>query len=364
MTDSSHPTHGGGDSDLNGDGVSRGASGRSSVGPDKLGRRLRDLRLSITDRCNFRCVYCMPREIFGPDFQFLSRDEILSFEELHRVAALFVGLGVRKIRITGGEPLIRREMEQLVGMLASIPELEDLAMTTNASLLAQKAQVLKEAGLHRVTVSLDALDPERFQAMSDTSFPVERVLEGIRVAQEVGLDPVRVNMVVKRGANEDQILPMAEYFRGSGVTLRFIEFMDVGTANDWRLDDVVPAREVLELLESRWVMEPLDPRYPGEVATRYRYGDGGGEVGVISSVSRPFCSTCTRARVTARGELFTCLFGSRGHDLRDLLRSGASDSEIQAVVRGIWEGRTDRYSQLRSQATRDLPRVEMFRIGG
>ncbi len=331
---------------------------------DRLERRLRDLRVSVTDRCNFRCVYCMPRDIFGPDFEFLSRQEILSFEEIHRLARIFVGLGVQKIRLTGGEPLVRKDVETLVALLAGIPGVEDLAMTTNASLLPQKAQALKDAGLHRVTVSLDALDEEVFHAMTDTSIPVSRVLEGIQVAQEVGLRPVRINMVVKRGANDGQILKMAEHFRGSGQTLRFIEFMDVGTTNDWRLDDVVPAREIHQMIDARWPLEPVDSEYPGEVATRYRYRDGAGEIGIISSVTQPFCSTCTRARLTAQGELFTCLFGSRGHDLKSLVREGATDEEIRDRIVGIWTGRTDRYSELRSEATRDLPRVEMFRIGG
>ena len=331
---------------------------------DRLERRLRDLRVSVTDRCNFRCVYCMPRDIFGPDFEFLARDQILSFEEIHRLARIFVELGVQKIRLTGGEPLVRKDVETLVSLLAGIPGLQDLAMTTNASILPQKAHALKEAGLHRVTVSLDALDEEVFHAMTDTKIPVSRVLEGIRVAQEVGLRPVRINMVVKRGANDGQILKMAEHFRGSGQTLRFIEFMDVGTTNDWRLDDVVPAREIHQMIDARWPLEPIEPDYPGEVANRYRYRDGAGEIGIISSVTQPFCSTCTRARLTARGELFTCLFGSRGHDLKSLVREGATDAEIQERIVEIWTRRTDRYSELRSEATRDLPRVEMFRIGG
>ena len=331
---------------------------------DRLDRRLRDLRVSVTDRCNFRCVYCMPRDIFGPDFEFLSRQEILSFEEIHRLCRIFVGLGVQKIRLTGGEPLVRKDVETLVELLAGIPGVEDLAMTTNASLLPQKAAALKAAGLHRVTVSLDALDEEVFHAMTDTQIPVSRVLDGIQVAQEVGLRPVRINMVVKRGVNDGQILKMAEHFRGSGQTLRFIEYMDVGTTNDWRLDEVVPAREVHQMIDARWPLEPVEPNYPGEVANRYRYRDGGGEIGIISSVTQPFCSTCTRARLTAQGELFTCLFGSRGHDLKSLVREGATDEEIRDRIMGIWTRRTDRYSELRSEATRDLPRVEMFRIGG
>jgi cyclic pyranopterin phosphate synthase len=331
---------------------------------DVMGRGLRDLRISITDRCNFRCVYCMPREVFGPGYAFLSRDEVLSFEEIHRLSRVFVAAGVRKIRITGGEPLLRRQVEKLVAMLASLDGLDDLTMTTNASLLAGKAQALKEAGLHRVTVSLDALDDDVFRAMSDVEVPVDTVLEAIDVAQRVGLAPVKVNMVVKRGTNEDQILKMAEHFRGTGHILRFIEFMDVGNSNGWRMEDVVPAREIRDAIHARWPIEPLEPNYEGEVANRYRYVDGAGEIGIIASVSQPFCSTCNRARLTADGELFTCLFARRGHDLRSLIRGGASDEELATRLAEIWSGRTDRYSELRSLATIDLPRVEMSRIGG
>ena len=331
---------------------------------DRLDRPLRDLRVSVTDRCNFRCVYCMPREVFGADFQFLDRAELLTFEEIHRLVRVFRSLGVEKVRITGGEPLVRREVEKLVEMLASVSGLRDLTMTTNGSLLPRKAQLLGEAGLRRVTVSLDALDDEVFRAMTDVPVPVATVLEGIEAAAREGLTPVKVNMVVKRGANEDQIEKMAERFRGTGHILRFIEFMDVGTTNDWRMAHVVPAREILERLDARWPLEPLNPNYPGEVANRYRYRDGGGEVGVIASVTQPFCQGCTRARLTADGEFFTCLFGARGHDLRSPLRDGADDEELAARIRKIWTGRTDRYSEIRSEATRDLPRVEMSRIGG
>jgi GTP 3',8-cyclase len=331
---------------------------------DRLDRPLRDLRVSVTDRCNFRCVYCMPREVFGADFQFLDRDELLTFEEIHRLVRVFRSLGVEKVRITGGEPLVRREVEKLVEMLASVSGLRDLTMTTNGSLLPRKAQLLGEAGLRRVTVSLDALDDEVFRAMTDVPVPVATVLEGIEAAAREGLTPVKVNMVVKRGANEDQIEKMAERFRGTGHILRFIEFMDVGTTNDWRMDHVVPAREILERLDARWPLDSLDPNYPGEVANRYRYRDGGGEVGVIASVTQPFCGGCTRARLTADGEFFNCLFGARGHDLRTPLRDGADDEELAARIRRIWTGRTDRYSEIRSEATRDLPRVEMSRIGG
>jgi GTP 3',8-cyclase len=331
---------------------------------DTLARPLRDLRISVTDRCNFRCVYCMPREVFGPDFQFLSRREVLSFEEIERLSRIFVTLGVRKIRITGGEPLLRRRVETLVGMLAKISGLDDLTMTTNASLLPSKADALRTAGLHRVTVSLDALDDATFRAMSDVQVPVQRVLDGIEAAQAAGLTPVKVNMVVKRGTNEREILPMAEHFRGSGHILRFIEFMDVGNSNRWRLEDVVPAREIRDRIHARWPIEPVEPNYTGEVATRYRYVDGAGEIGIISSVSQPFCSDCNRARLTADGELFTCLFGRRGHDLRGPIRAGASDAELASLIRGAWEVRADRYSEIRSRATVELPRVEMSRIGG
>ncbi len=331
---------------------------------DRLGRPLGDLRISVTDRCNFRCVYCMPREVFGPDFEFLSRSELLSFEEIRRLARIFIGLGVDKIRLTGGEPLLRKEIGQLVEMLSSLDGLDDLTMTTNASLLARKARALRAAGLQRITVSLDALDDNVFRSMSDVKVPVATVLAGIRGAAEAGLRPVKVNMVVKRGANEDQILPLAEYFRGSGHILRFIEFMDVGNSNGWRMADVVTAREIRDRIDERWSLEPLDPNYTGEVASRYRYRDGAGEIGIIASVTRPFCSTCTRARLTANGEFFTCLFSGRGHDLRGALREGASDAELADRIRAVWQGRVDRYSELRSEATVPLPKVEMSRIGG
>jgi GTP 3',8-cyclase len=331
---------------------------------DRMGRPLRDLRVSVTDRCNFRCVYCMPREIFGSDFRFLPRAELLTFEEIHRLAGIFAGLGVEKVRITGGEPLLRKEVEKLVGMLSKVEGLQDLTMTTNASLLPRKAAALAAAGLHRITVSLDALDEGVFRAMADVSVPVATVLEGIEAAAREGLTPVKVNMVVKRGANEEEVVNMAEHFRGTGHILRFIEYMDVGTTNGWRMDHVVPAREILERVEGRWALEPLDPNYPGEVAERYRYRDGRGEIGIIASVTQPFCGTCTRARLTADGEFFTCLFAARGHDLRTPLRQGATDQEIAGLIRDIWTGRTDRYSEIRSEATRELPKVEMSRIGG
>ena len=330
---------------------------------DTLDRPIRDLRISITDRCNFRCTYCMPKTVFGRDYEFMPREELLSFEEIARVAALFARLGVEKIRLTGGEPLLRRDVETLVGLLAAIPGLE-LTLTTNGSLLARKAPALAAAGLRRVTVSLDSLDDAVFRAMNDVDFPVERVLEGIEAAASAGLAPVKVNMVVKRGVNDESILPMARYFHGTGHILRFIEFMDVGATNGWRLDDVVPAVEIVERIDAALPIEPAEANYQGEVARRWRYRDGGGEIGVIASVSQPFCSDCTRARISADGKLYTCLFAARGHDLRALIRSGASDDELLAALERVWTARSDRYSELRSQATTDLPRIEMSYIGG
>ncbi len=328
---------------------------------DTFDRPLRDLRISVTDRCNFRCTYCMPKEVFGRDHRFLERRELLSFEEIARVAKTFVSIGTQKIRITGGEPLVRRDLERLIEQLAELGV--ELTLTTNASLLAGKAQRLADAGLNRITVSLDALDDATFRALNDVDFPVERVLEGIDAALAAGL-PVKVNAVIKRGVNEDQIVPMARFFRESGPTLRFIEFMDVGHTNGWRLDDVVPAREIVARLDDAFGVEPAEPAYRGEVAQRWRYRDGRGEVGVIASVSQPFCSDCTRARLSAEGKIFTCLFAVRGTDLRALVRSGASDAELAEAIRGIWGVRTDRYSDLRSSATVGLEKVEMSYIGG
>ena len=329
---------------------------------DTLRRPLRDLRVSITDRCNFRCVYCMPKEVYGRDYEFMPRAELLTFEEIARLARIFAGLGVEKIRLTGGEPLIRRDVERLVEMLAAIPGL-DLTLTTNGAVLAQKAQSLKDAGLKRITVSLDSLDDDVFRAMNDVDFPVGRVLGGIEAAAAAGL-PVKVNVVVKRSVNDESVLPMARHFRGSGHVVRFIEYMDVGHTNGWRLDDVVPAAEILSSIRSELPLEPLPPRYPGEVAERYRYLDGSGEIGVIASVTRPFCGACTRARLSADGSLYTCLFATTGHDLRELVRGPGGDEEIAAAVSAIWRVREDRYSELRSAATRDLPKVEMSYIGG
>jgi len=329
---------------------------------DTLHRPLRDLRVSITDRCNFRCVYCMPKEVYGRDYAFLPRRDLLTFEEIARLARLFAGLGVEKIRLTGGEPLIRRDVERLVAMLAEIPGL-DLTLTTNGAVLAQKAQALKDAGLGRITVSLDSLDEEIFRAMNDVDFPVKSVLDGIDAASAVEL-PVKVNVVVKRGINEDSILPMARHFRELGHIVRFIEYMDVGHTNGWRLDDVVPAADIVAAVDAELPLEPLPSRYPGEVAERYRYRDGSGEIGVIASVTRPFCGACTRARLSADGSLYTCLFATTGHDLRALVRGDEGDGEIAAALGGIWRERADRYSELRSSATPDLPKVEMSYIGG
>jgi len=330
---------------------------------DKFGRPLRDLRISVTDRCNFRCSYCMPKDVFGRNYAFLPKSELLTFEEIARLARVFVGLGVRKIRLTGGEPLLRRDIEVLVAMLAEIPGLE-IAMTTNGSALVTKAQALKDAGLKRITISLDALDDAIFKAMNEVDFPVARVLEGIAVAREAGLTPIKINMVVRRGVNEGEILPMARFFHGSGHILRFIEYMDVGASNGWRMDDVVPAKEIIETINAEMPIEPLDPNYRGEVAQRWRFKDGGGEIGVIASVTQPFCGDCTRLRLSAKGELYTCLFGISGYDLRAPLRSGSDDDALAEAIRNLWQGRQDRYSELRTSATANLPKVEMSYIGG
>ena len=329
---------------------------------DTFGRPLRDLRISVTDRCNFRCVYCMPSEVFGRDYRFLPRRELLTFEEIERVARAFVGLGVRKLRLTGGEPLLRRDVEQLVARLAGLGEL-DVTLTTNAALLAQKAEALADAGLSRVTVSLDSLDDEVFRAMNDVDFSVTRVLKGIDAAAAVGL-PIKVNVVVKRGVNERSVVEIARHFRGTGHTVRFIEYMDVGATNGWRLDDVVPASEIVATIGGEFPLLPVEPAYRGEVARRYRYTDGTGEIGVIASVTQPFCGDCTRARLSADGKLYTCLFAVRGHDLRAIVRSGASDADIDEAVRSVWERRADRYSEIRTAETSRLRKVEMSYIGG
>jgi cyclic pyranopterin phosphate synthase len=340
------------------------------VGPvnqpvDTFNRPVRDLRISVTDRCNFRCTYCMPKEIFGTDYTFLTRDEKLSYEEITRVASIFVGLGVNKLRLTGGEPLLRREVDKLVGMLAEIPGVDDLTLTTNASLLARKAEVLRDAGLDRVTVSLDALDDETFKKMNDADFPVEQVLEGIGVAADVGLGPIKINAVIQRGVNEHAVVDLARHFRETGHIVRFIEYMDVGTTNGWRLDDVVPAAEMIEALHAVFPVEPIAPNYPGEVARRYRYIDGAGEVGLIASVTQPFCGSCTRVRLSPDGSIFTCLFAGTGTDLKEPIRSGATDAELSSLIDTVWRKRSDRYSEIRSSQTVSIgQRVEMSYIGG
>src|SRR5579864_1438073 len=329
---------------------------------DRLGRPLETLRVSITDRCNFRCVYCMPKEVFGRDYAFLDRQELLSFEEIARVVGVFASLGVRTVRITGGEPLVRRDVERLISQLHDVPGLE-IALTTNGALLPQKARALADAGLDRVTVSLDSVDDATFRALNDVDFPVARVLDGIDAAAAAGLR-VKVNAVVKRGANDDGLVALAGHFRGTGHVLRFIEYMDVGHSNGWRLDDVVPAAEIVERIGAVWPLDPVDPESPDSTSLRWRYRDGKGEIGVIASVTKPFCGGCSRARLSAEGRLFTCLFALRGHDLRAPLRSGATDEELAERLRGVWTRRTDRYSELRTAGTADLPKVEMSYIGG
>jgi len=329
---------------------------------DSLGRSMHDLRISVTDRCNFRCVYCMPREVFDAHYDFLPHSAILSFEEIARLARIFVGLGVEKIRLTGGEPLVRRDLFRLVAMLK---ELEvELTLTTNGSLLARNAHALARAGLDRVTVSLDSLDEATFRAMNDVDFPVAKVLESIDAAAAAGLSPVKINMVVKRGVNDRDILPMAERWRSSGHIVRFIEYMDVGSSNGWRMDDVVPSAEVVRRVAERWPLEPVDANYAGEVAERWRYADGAGEIGVISSVTQAFCRSCTRMRLSTEGALFTCLFAQSGHDLKSLVRGGASDEEIRDQIAAVWQRRADRYSEIRTEATSKTPKVEMSYIGG
>ncbi len=332
---------------------------------DTQGRILRDLRISVTDRCNFRCIYCMPREVFDHNHQFLPKPKVLTLEEIARLAGIFHSLGVRKFRLTGGEPLLRRNIDYLIRELASLPD-ADVALTTNGSLPPERIVGLKQAGLSRMTVSLDSLDDAVFKAINDVGQPVSRVLDWIAAAEKAGYRPLKINMVVKKGLNEDSILPMARYFRERGHILRFIEFMDVGTTNGWRLDDVVPASRILELINAELPIEPIAPNYPGEVARRYRYKDGVGEIGIIASVTQPFCGGCVRARLSADGSLYTCLFSTTGHDLRDLLRSGASDEELAHAITGIWQRRADRYSELRTSHT-NLPsrgKVEMSYIGG
>ena len=335
-----------------------------STTTDRLQRPLRDLRISVTDRCNFRCTYCMPKELFGSDHAFLPRESLLDFDEIERLVRVFVRHGVEKVRLTGGEPLVRAGLEDLVARIARIDGIRDIALTTNGSLLsAGRAQALADAGLSRITVSLDALDDAVFMAINDVGFPVARVLDGIGNAVDAGLQ-VKINAVVQRGVNDDQILPMAGYFRGSGHILRYIEYMDVGTTNGWRLEDVISAREIHDRIHAVFPLEPLDPNYTGEVANRYRYRDGSGEIGLIASVTQPFCRGCTRARLSAEGSLYTCLFAGVGHDLRGLLRSGADDERLAEEVAAIWGRRADRYSELRTRETRPSDRVEMSYIGG
>jgi cyclic pyranopterin phosphate synthase len=329
---------------------------------DTLGRGLRDLRISVTDRCNFRCVYCMPREVFDSEHKFLPHSAILTFEEIARLARVFVGLGVKKIRLTGGEPLVRRDLDRLVAMLAELDV--DLTLTTNGSLLAKHAARLAAAGLKRVTVSLDALDDAVFRAMNDADFPVARVLEGVDAAAAAGLGPIKINMVVKRGANDQEIVPLARRFRGTGHIVRFIEYMDVGSTNGWRMDEVLPSAGVLERIGAHFPLEAVDPDYRGEVAERWRYRDGAGEIGVISSVTQAFCRDCNRLRLSTEGSLYTCLFAQSGHDLKSLVRGGASDDDIRNEIAAVWRARGDRYSEIRTAETARLPKVEMSYIGG
>lgn len=337
---------------------------------DTFNRPLRDLRISLTDRCNFRCTYCMPRELFGADHLFLPRSELLDFQELERITRVAVRLGVSKLRLTGGEPLLRRNLDELISRLAAIDGIEDICLTSNGSLLTlERARQLKAAGLNRITLSLDAVDDQRFKAINDVDFPAAKVLQAVDNAQAAGLEPVKVNCVLQRGVNEDQILPMAETFRHTDVILRFIEFMDVGNSNDWRKGEVVTAREIVGTLRSRYAISPAHTQRSGETANRWRYDDGAGEIGIIASVSMPFCGGCSRARLSAIGELYTCLFGTHGRDLRTPLRNGASDAELEALLRGIWQHRDDRYSELRDQIRRQADggkdgRVEMSYIGG
>lgn len=331
---------------------------------DRLSRPLRDLRVSVTDRCNLRCPYCLPREVFGNGFAFMPARELLSFEEITRACRLFASLGVTKVRLTGGEPLLRRELERLVEMLVRVEGIEEVALTTNGTLLSARAQALAYAGLRRVTVSLDALDQEVFESMSDTRVPLARVLEGIDAAHAAGLAPVKINMVVKRDVNDHCVLPMAEHFRGRPEILRFIEYMDVGNSNQWQPREVVPAAEIVATIAERWPLQALAPERPGEVATRYRYLDGAGEIGVIHSVSQPFCGSCTRARMSAEGRLYTCLFATRGVDLRAMLRSGIDDHDLEARLRAAWSVRSDRYSAERRSGERAERKIEMSYIGG
>ena len=334
---------------------------------DTMGRPLKDLRISVTDRCNFRCTYCMPAEIFGESYKFLPKNEILSFEEIARLARIFVEFGVNKLRITGGEPLLRTDLHKLIAMLTGMPGLEDLTLTTNAFLLPQQAQQLKDAGLQRVTISLDTLDDEVFKEMNGRGISIDRVLKGIDAAAAVGLAPIKINAVVQKGVNDHTVVDLARNFKGSGHIVRFIEYMDVGNRNGWKWDQVVPAAEIVQQIDAEMPLEPVDSNYPGEVANRYRYRDGQGEIGVISSVSQPFCANCTRSRLSTDGKLYTCLFASTGVSLRDEMRAGASDDDLRNLITRIWTRRTDRYSEERTElaSLQNVPaKVEMYQIGG
>ncbi|MEP7328796.1 MAG: GTP 3',8-cyclase MoaA [Betaproteobacteria bacterium] len=345
--------------------VRRAAATPTPEGPvaDGRGRAMHDLRISVTDRCNFRCTYCMPKDVFGHDYAFLPHGDLLTFEEITRIARVFVGLGVRKIRLTGGEPLLRRHLERLVAMLRDLGDL-DITLTTNGALLAKKARALRDAGLSRVTVSLDSLDDATFKAMNDVDFPVGKVLDGIDAAAAAGLAPIKINMVVKRGVNEASIVPMARHFKGSGHIVRYIEYMDVGATNGWRMDDVVSAKEIVAMIDAKMPLAPVTANYTGEVAERWRYRDGSGEIGVIASVTQAFCADCTRARLSTEGKLYTCLFANEGYDLRALLRDGFDDVALGRAAAAIWRQRTDRYSEIRTANTSATPKVEMSYIGG
>ena len=331
---------------------------------DKLGRQLKDLRISVTDRCNFRCPYCMPSEIYGDRYQFLPKDDLLTFEEITRLASIFANLGANKIRITGGEPLVRNAVEELIANLSYIPEIVDLTMTTNGYILPQKAQLLKNAGLNRITISLDTLDEDVFRRMNGRNFGPDRVVEGIKSAEKAGLTPIKINAVIQRGVNDHTILQLANFVRDRGHILRFIEYMDVGTLNNWNMSEVVPANEIIQMIDREMPLEALKPLYPGEVANRYRYKDDSGEIGVITSVTNPFCSDCTRLRLSPEGSVYTCLFSDQGTDLRSPLRTGATDYELRRLIIGLWQNRVDRYSEIRSSVAGKKKKIEMYHIGG